>query len=95
MHPGSSVNDEHVRFYLCLLKYCWAVVIGFVKEVNEAGTKANQSKWRSACLDYHIALSLEQCAFTEEHQQIAQQKMNRTWAQFREKRAYKPIQSCE
>ncbi|KIK39219.1 hypothetical protein CY34DRAFT_108334 [Suillus luteus UH-Slu-Lm8-n1] len=65
----------------------------FITEVEEAGTKASQSKWRSTCLNYHIALSLEKCAFTLEHQQIAQQKMNRTWAQFRVKRAYKPIQS--
>ncbi|KAG2335279.1 hypothetical protein BDR05DRAFT_954197, partial [Suillus weaverae] len=91
--PDTSIHDTNVQFYLSLVAYTAAVVTAFIREVEEDGAKASQSKWRSALLDYHIALTLENSAFTTTHQKIAEQNMKRTWAQFREKKAYKRIQS--
>lgn len=94
-HSGKSITDSDVQFYLCLVGYCWQVMVAFIAEVEDAGVNAITSTWRSACLDYHIALSLADSAFTNERQEIAQKDMNRTWADFRQKKAYKRIQSSE
>jgi hypothetical protein len=93
--PGAKVEDPNIQFYLALISYHAAVITAFIGEVQDDGAKASQSKWRSAHLDYHIALTLENSAFTKQHQRMAEQKMNRTWAQFREKKVYKRIQSSE
>jgi hypothetical protein len=93
--PDIKVEDPDVQFYLALIAYTASVITSVVREIQEDGPKATKSKWRSAHLDYHIALTLENSAFTSTHQRIAEQKMNRTWAQFREKKAYKRIQSSE
>jgi hypothetical protein len=94
-HSDTSITDSNVQFYLSLVEYCCEVIFAFIAEVEDAGVKANQSKWRSACLDYHIALTLADSAFTKERQEIVQKDMNRTWADFRQKKAYKRIQSSE
>ena len=93
--PDAKVEDPNIQFYLALISYTAAVITAFIGEVQDDGAKASQSKWRSAHLDYHIALTLDNSAFTKEHQRMAEQKMNRTWAQFREKKVYKRIQSSE
>jgi hypothetical protein len=93
--PDSSVNDWQFQFYLALTEYTAAVITAFAREVQEDGNKASHSKWRSAILDYHIALTLENSAFTPEHQTIALKKMKRTWNQFKDKKVYKRIQSSE
>ncbi|KAG1786397.1 uncharacterized protein HD556DRAFT_1449774 [Suillus plorans] len=89
--PKAAHIDEQIMFYLSLATYLADVIYGFIGEVKQDGPKAKSSKWRSAHLDFHIALALQNSAFTPEHQKIALKKMNRTWAQFREKRVYKKI----
>ncbi|KAG2121466.1 hypothetical protein DEU56DRAFT_918153 [Suillus clintonianus] len=91
--PDVDVKNPDIQFYLALISYAAEIITSFVTEVREAGDNIRQSKWRSAILDYHIALTLENSAFTSTHQRLAEQKMNRTWAQFREKKLFKKIQS--
>ncbi|KAG2029763.1 hypothetical protein BDR03DRAFT_1017979 [Suillus americanus] len=91
--PNIQVDDPDVQFYLALISYIASVITTFVHEVQEDGAKATESNWRSAVLDYHIALTLENSAFASTHQRIAEEKMNRTWADFRAKKDYKRIKS--
>ncbi|KAG2107605.1 hypothetical protein DEU56DRAFT_920566 [Suillus clintonianus] len=91
--PEIPVDDPDVQFYLALVSYVASVITTFVREVEEGGAKATESNWRSAALDYHIALTLENSAFASTHQRVAEEKMNRTWADFRAKKDYKRIKS--
>ncbi|KAG1879694.1 hypothetical protein C8R48DRAFT_767930 [Suillus tomentosus] len=91
--PKAAHIDEQIMFYISLTAYLADVIYAFVGEVRQDGPKAKTSKWRSAHLDFHIALALQDSAFTLEHQKIALKKINRTWAQFREKKLYKRVQA--
>ncbi|KAG1720984.1 uncharacterized protein EDB91DRAFT_1256740 [Suillus paluster] len=91
--PQSSIEDWQIQFYLALTAYTAEVITAFAREVKDDAVKATNSKWRSAYLDYHIALLLQNSAFTKEHQTIAVKKMKRSWIHFQEKKVYKPIES--
>ncbi|KAG2090480.1 uncharacterized protein F5147DRAFT_658149 [Suillus discolor] len=85
--PESAINARQSRFYLSLASYMSNVLNAFIGEVKQEGPKGITSKWCSAHLDFHIALTLHDSAFTVAHQKIALKKMNWTWAQFKEKKA--------
>lgn len=90
--PKSSGLDQTIQFYLSLIAYITRVINAFAGEVKEDGAKATSSQWRSAHLDFHIALMLHDSAFTPEHQAIALKDMRRTWTHFKAKKVYKKIQ---
>ncbi|KAG1825324.1 hypothetical protein DFJ58DRAFT_849574 [Suillus subalutaceus] len=58
----------------------------------KADASSSTSKWRSAYLDYHMALTLHDSSFTEETQITTMKDIKRTWAQFREKKPLKEVQ---
>ncbi|KAG1789581.1 uncharacterized protein HD556DRAFT_1311175 [Suillus plorans] len=87
---SDSVNDT-VKFYLSLVSYFKDVILAFHQEAKDDASSST-SKWRSAYLDYHIALALHNSAFTEAMQATALGEMKRTWAQFLEKKALKEVQ---
>lgn len=76
--------------YLNITKYYCNVLRAFVDEVREDEPKSN-TKWRSAHLDYHFALELENNAFDQEMQTAALSKIKRTWDDFKRKTIYKPV----
>jgi hypothetical protein len=91
--PESAIKTRQFTFYISLACYLGNVLDAFVGEVRQEEEKGISSKWRSAHLDYHFALALQNSAFTLPHQKIALKKMNKTWNHFKLKRVYSKIQS--
>lgn len=93
--PESVGNARHTTFYVSLAAYMGDVMRAFVREVSQEVPKDITAKWRSSYLDFHIALALNDNAFTTEHQRSALKKMNRTWNHFKLKRTYRKVQTRE
>lgn len=89
----SATRNEYtsIAYYYC------DVLLAFVDEVKRTWRR-NSTKWRSAHLDYHLALSLNNSAFNKQMQKAALAKMNRTWDDFVNKKVFTPVHeraSCQ
>ncbi|KAG1886469.1 hypothetical protein F4604DRAFT_1675383 [Suillus subluteus] len=89
--PKSMEVDCNVKFYMSLVAYFKDVISAFHGEAK-ADASSSTSKWRSAYLDYHIALALHGSSFTKDMQITALKEIKRTWTQFREKKGLREIQ---
>lgn len=76
---------------MSLIEYLARIITAFSREAMEDKSSSN-SKWRSAYLEFHFAMALKDSAFTKEMQDAALKEMKRTWAHFKEKRAFKKVQ---
>jgi hypothetical protein len=74
-----------MRTYIATIGYFAHVISTFHKEVK-SDASSSTNKWRSVYLDYHIAMALQDNAFTREQQAIALKAMKRTWTQFQERK---------
>ncbi|KAG1828890.1 hypothetical protein DFJ58DRAFT_737582 [Suillus subalutaceus] len=72
--------------YLCITYYYIEVLVAFVQEVNDDAPASKT--WRSAHLDYHFAMALNNNAFSESMQHSTLSKIKRTWNDFRQKMVY-------
>ncbi|KAG1719707.1 uncharacterized protein EDB91DRAFT_1257449 [Suillus paluster] len=88
--PKSPEVDETLDFYLSLVRYCSMIITAFHREAK-VDRSSFTPKWRSAHLDYYIAMLVYDSAFTEERQIAALASMKRTWIQFKEKKAFKTV----
>ncbi|KAG1886466.1 hypothetical protein F4604DRAFT_1675381 [Suillus subluteus] len=89
--PKSVEVDGSLNFYMSLVAYFKDIISAFHGEAK-ADASSSTSKWRSAYLDYHMALSLHGSSFTTEKQITALKEIKRTWTQFREKKGLKEVQ---
>ncbi|KAG1718477.1 uncharacterized protein EDB91DRAFT_1090035 [Suillus paluster] len=90
--PKSDAVDNELQLYISIAEYLASIVTAFKGELGTDNTTSSNTKWRSAHLDFHIALALEGNAFTQEQQTIALKAMKRSWNHFREKRTFKKVQ---
>jgi hypothetical protein len=90
----NSVSIQSLAVYIAVTHYYWDVVLAFCKEVEDDDPGSNKT-WRSAHLDYHFAMALENNAFSKEMQKAALSKIKRTWTDFRRKKAYRPVMQRE
>ncbi|KAG2028752.1 hypothetical protein BDR03DRAFT_1019387, partial [Suillus americanus] len=86
-HPES----HSLKTYVCVAYYYLEVLMAFIQEVKDDLPRADKT-WRSAHLDYHFAMGIHNSAFTEDMQNATLSKINRTWADFRKKKVYRPVQ---
>ncbi|KAG1832553.1 hypothetical protein DFJ58DRAFT_848004 [Suillus subalutaceus] len=89
--PKSKPVDDMLILYISFVGYLAQIVSAFHAEAK-ADPSSSTNKWRSAYLEYHIALALYDNAFTEEKQTAALNEMKRTWVQFKEKKGFKKVQ---
>ncbi|KAG1784504.1 uncharacterized protein HD556DRAFT_1451703 [Suillus plorans] len=83
--------EETFVFYMSLISYFAVLITAFLREAK-ADSSSSNSKWRSAYLDYHMALALHGNSFTLDQQIVAMQDIKRSWNQFREKKVFKKVQ---
>lgn len=86
-HPES----HSLKTYVCVAYYYLEVLMAFIQEVKDDLPRADKT-WRSAHLDYHFAMGIHNSAFTEDMQNATLSKIKRTWADFRKKKVYRPVQ---
>ncbi|KAG1847427.1 hypothetical protein F4604DRAFT_1935938 [Suillus subluteus] len=90
--PKSDAVNTELRLYISISAYLASVVSAFKGELGTDNTTSSNAMWRSAHLDFHIALALQDHAYTLEQQTIALKAIRRSWNHFREKKTYKKVQ---
>jgi hypothetical protein len=65
-----------------------------VEEVKSKWRR-NSKTWRSAHLDYFLAMSIHDSAFTKQMQKHVLSKINRTWDDFVNQKGYTPAQESK
>ncbi|KAG1830501.1 hypothetical protein DFJ58DRAFT_736936 [Suillus subalutaceus] len=90
--PKSDAVNKELQLYISISAYLASTVTAFKGELGTDNTTSSNAMWRSAHLDFHIALALEDSAFTQEQQTIALKAIRRSWKHFREKKTYKRVQ---
>jgi hypothetical protein len=88
--PKSSTRDETFDLFLSIIHYLAAVVTAFSREAT-ADESSFTSTWRSAHLDYYLALVIHDSAFTPTLQNAALKKMKRSWNDFTKKKGYAKV----
>ncbi|KAG1828889.1 hypothetical protein DFJ58DRAFT_737581 [Suillus subalutaceus] len=83
-----------LQTYVAVTYYYCEVLLAFVQEVKVDDPVSNKT-WRSAHLDYHFALALENSAFNVIMQKTALAKIKRSWGDFKEKKVYEPVQQLD
>ncbi|KAG1790117.1 uncharacterized protein HD556DRAFT_1310900 [Suillus plorans] len=89
-----SVTVQSLAVYIAVTHYYWDVLLAFCKEIEDDAPGSNKT-WRSAHLDYHFAMALENNAFSKEMQKAALSKIKRTWTDFKRKKAYRPVMQLD
>ncbi|KAG1720419.1 uncharacterized protein EDB91DRAFT_1257008 [Suillus paluster] len=79
-----------VPIYFAITFYYCEVLLAFQKEVIDDAPGSDKT-WRSAHLDYHFAMALDDHAFNQEKQKATLSKIKRTWADFKRKKGYEPV----
>ncbi|KAG2368457.1 hypothetical protein BDR07DRAFT_1478229 [Suillus spraguei] len=87
-------NTNTHQIYVAIVYYYCEVLLAFCQEVKVDDPCSNKT-WRSAHLDYHFALALENNAFSKDMQETALSKINRSWGNFQRKTVYLPVQQPE
>jgi hypothetical protein len=92
--PESDGVKEDVDFHLSIAQYLVDVLDKFMNELQR-DAPGPRSKWRSCYLDFHFAMALAGNSFTNEQHATALEKIDRTWNDFLQKKAYTPVQQRE
>ncbi|KAG2063550.1 hypothetical protein BDR04DRAFT_1123183 [Suillus decipiens] len=87
----SPAVDEELQLYLSLTSYFAQVISAFKVELG-CDVNCTSPTWRSAHLDFHMALALHDNSYTKDQQDVALKKMKRSWDSFRDKKPYKKVQ---
>jgi hypothetical protein len=93
LEKSPAVNEEF-QLYISLTSYFAQVISAFKGELG-CDVNCTSPKWRSAHLDFHMALALHDNSYTKDQQDGALKTMKRSWDSFKDKKPYKKVQDCE
>jgi len=77
--------------YTSIAHYYCDVLLAFMEEVKRQWRR-NSKKWCSTFIDYHLTMTINNCAFIEPMQKQTLAKIQCTWDDFKYKKPYEPIQ---
>ncbi|KAG2354617.1 hypothetical protein BDR07DRAFT_1382094 [Suillus spraguei] len=90
LEKSPAVNEEF-QLYISLTSYFAQVISAFKGELG-CDVNCTSPKWRSAHLDFHMALALHDNSYTKDQQDGALKTMKRSWDSFKDKKPYKKVQ---